>query len=91
MTVDNIKRIISEKKTTLPSLRNQDWWIVKFESEKVNDLLTNIMTNDITELKDLIYAGAKLVCEKMGGAENQTKLKPGWELRVESQIKRQQQ
>ena len=30
----------------------------------MNDLLTNIPTNDITELNDLIYAGAKLVSEK---------------------------
>ena len=39
---------------------------VKSKTEKVNDLLTNIPTNDITELNDLIYAGAKLVCEQIG-------------------------
>ena len=50
--VDAIKRIMSEKRT------------VKSETEKVNDLLTNIPTNDITELNDLIYAGAKLDSEK---------------------------
>ena len=59
---------MSEKKTTLPSLRNQDWRTVKSETEKVNDLLTNIPTNDITELNDLIYTGAKLVCEKNSGS-----------------------
>ena len=53
---------MSEKKTTKPFLRNQDWRIVKSETEKVNYLLTNIPTNDITELNDLICAGAKLVC-----------------------------
>ena len=42
---------MSEKKTQLPSLRNQDWTIVKSKTEKVNDLLTK---NDITELNDLI-------------------------------------
>ena len=53
-----------EKKTALPSLRNQNWRTVKYETEKVNDLLKNILTNDITKLNDLISAGAKLVCEK---------------------------
>ena len=84
MNVDILKRIISEKKTTLTSLRNQDWRTVKYETEKVKDLLTNIMINDITKLNDLIYAGAKLVCEKIG---DNRKSKPGWELRLESQIK----
>ena len=32
-----------------------------------NDLWTNIPTNDITELNDLIYAGAKLVSKKNQG------------------------
>ena len=31
-----IKKIMTEKKTTLPSLRNQDWKNVKVEIEKVN-------------------------------------------------------
>ena len=63
--VDTIRRNMFENKTTLPSFRNQDWGSVKSETEKVNDLLTNPPTNDITELNDLIYAGAKLVCEKI--------------------------
>ena len=69
---------------------SQDWRTVKSETDKVNDLLTNIPTSYITELNDLIYAGAKLVCEKMGVLLKTTdrKSKPGWELRLESQIKR---
>ena len=68
-----------EKKTTLPSLRNQDWWTVKSETEKVNDLLNNIPTNNITGLNNLIYAGAKLICEKIGVPLKTTrwKSKPG--------------
>ena len=89
MNVDMIKRIVSEKKTTLPSLRNQDWRKVKSETEKVN-LLTNILTNDVTGLNDLIYAGAKLVCEKISVPLKTTdrKSKPVWELRLESQKKK---
>ena len=54
--VDTIKRIMSEKKTTWLSLMNQDWKKVKSGTEKVNGLLTTILTNDIKELNDLIYA-----------------------------------
>ena len=45
--------------------------------------------NDITELNELIYAGAKLVCEKTGIPSKSTKekSKPGWELRLETQIR----
>ena len=53
-------------KRRLPSLRNQDGKIVKTEIEKINDLLTNITTNIITELNEQIYSGAKFVCEKNG-------------------------
>ena len=34
MIIENLKRIMSEKKTRLPSLRNQDWRTVKTETEK---------------------------------------------------------
>ena len=70
---------MSEKKSTLPSIRSQDWKTVKSETGKVNDLLTNIPTNDITELNDFIHAGAKLVREKIGVPLKTTdrKSKPG--------------
>ena len=64
--IDIIRRIMSEKKNTLPSLKNQDWKTVKFKTDKENDLVTNIQTNGITELNDLIYAGAKLVWKTKG-------------------------
>ena len=66
---------------------------VKSKTEKVNDLLTNISTNDVNELNDSIYTGAKLVYEKIRGPLKTTirKSKPGWEHRLESQIKRLQQ
>ena len=88
--VDTIKTIMSEKNTTLTSLGNQDWRTVKSKIEKVNDFVTKISTNDIAELNDLIYARAKLVCVKLGIPLNTTgrKSKPGWELRLESQIKK---
>ena len=68
MNVDIIKRIMPEKKTTLPSHWKEKMKTVKSETEKVNYLSTNISTNDIMELNDLIYAGAKLDREKSGSA-----------------------
>ena len=49
-----------------------------------------ISTNNITELNELIYAGVKLVCEKIGIPSKITKekSKPGWEFRLETQIKK---
>ena len=59
------------EKTTLPSLRNIKWRTVKKETEKINQALTYISTNNITELNELIYAGAKLACEKKARRKNQ--------------------
>ena len=39
MNIEILKRIMSEKKTTLPSLRNQDWETVKVETEKNKRLI----------------------------------------------------
>ena len=54
---------MTEKKTILPSLRNQDSKNVEVETEKVNKLLPNNPTGNITEVKELIYAGSKSVCD----------------------------
>ena len=62
------------EKITLPS-RNIEWRIGKDETNKVNQVLTYISTNNITELKELIYAGAKLVCKKIGIPSKSTKEK----------------
>ena len=55
--------------------------------------MTNIPTNDITELNDLIHVGDKLVFEKIEVPLKATsrKSKPGWELRLESLMKRHRQ
>ena len=53
-------------KTTPPSLRNIEWRTLKTETNKINQIIHYISTNNITELNDLIYAGAILVSEKIG-------------------------
>ena len=53
------------KKTTFPSRRNREWRWVKTETEK-NLVQIYISTNNTAELNKLIYAGAKLICKKIG-------------------------
>ena len=87
--LENLKRIMNCVKTTLPSLRNIDWRTLKTETNRINQMLPYISTNNISELNDQIYAGAKLVCEKIGVPSKSTKKqsKQGWEIRLETQIK----
>ena len=56
----------------------------------MNHILPYIPMNNITELNELIYAGAKLVCKKIGIPSKSTKTqsKPGWKIRLETQIKK---
>ena len=58
-----------EGKSTLLSQKNQDWKNVKVESKKVNKLLKHIPSDYINELNELIYAGAKLVNDKIGTSQ----------------------
>ena len=80
---------MSSEKTILRSLRNMEWKTLKIETNKINHILPYIPTNDITELNELIYAGAKLVCEKIGIPSKSTKKqsKSGWEIRLKTQKK----
>ena len=64
--LENVKRMMNNGKTTLPSLRNIEWRTLKIETIKINKVLPYISTNNITELNELIYAGTKLVCGKIG-------------------------
>ena len=82
--LENLKRIMNSEKTTLPSLRNIEWRIVRAETNKVNQVLAYISTNNLTEVNELIYAGAKLVWEKIGIPSKSTKekSKPEWEIRL---------
>ena len=60
MNIEKSKRIMSEKKTKLQSLRNQDWKTVKAKTEKINKSWTHNYTNNITELNELIYERSKV-------------------------------
>ena len=85
---ENLKRIMNSEKTALPSLINIEWRTLKTKTNKINQILPYISTNNITELNELIYAGAKSVCEKIGIPSKSKKLsKPGWKIRLDTQIK----
>ena len=90
VNLENLKRIMNSEKTILPSLRNIEWKTLKIETNKINHILPYIPTNNITELNELVYAGAKLVCKNIGIPTKSMKKqqKPGWEFRLESQIKK---
>ena len=90
VNLENVKRIMKCEKTILPSLRNIEWKTLKIETNKINHLLPYITTNNITELNELIYAGAKLFCENIGIPSKSSKKqqKAGWEIRLESQIQK---
>ena len=90
INLENVQRIMNSEKTTLPSLRNIEWRTLMIETNKINQILPYIPTNKINELNELIYAGAKLVYEKIGIPSKSTKKKskPGWEIRLETQIKK---
>ena len=66
-------------KTTLPSLRNIEWRTVKIDTNRINQILPYISTNNINELTDLSYAEAKLFWEKIQISSESTrkKSKPG--------------
>ena len=53
---------MSEKETTFPSLRNQDWRTVKSETEEVNDIYRSKRHHGV---KQLNIGRSKLVCEKL--------------------------
>ena len=72
---------MNSKKTALPLLRNIEW-TVKIDTNEINQVLPYISTNNITELNELIYARAELVCENIGipSKISLKKSKPGWEI-----------
>ena len=60
-----IYRYVSEQKTTFNPEEMKTGKKVKLVIENVNYVLQHIPTDNITELNELIYAGAKLVSDKI--------------------------
>ena len=63
---DKLKQYASTPANKLPSLKGCNPRILKEKTREVDQLLSTINTNNITETNALIYAGARLVTELMG-------------------------
>ena len=64
---------MNSEKTTLSSLRNIEWRLVKAQKNQMNQVLAYISMNNLTELNKLIYVGVKLVCQKIGSPQKAQK------------------
>ena len=56
----------NQKNDPIPSMRSADAFRLKQEREEVNKAISSITLNDISDFKNLIEAGATIVCERMG-------------------------
>ena len=68
-------------------MRNHGWKTAKAETEK-KQLITRTLTKNIKKFNELIYAVLELVCDKIGAPFKNTNrnTKPGWKIRLETQI-----
>ena len=81
--------LISEK-TQLPSLRKVNAKELKETVEFVNSVIHNVITNSITEMNNLLYAGAYVVAEKLGkmkkNESNKKRKEPWWKRTIQANI-----
>ena len=81
--------LISEK-TQLPSLRKVNEKKLKEAVELVNTVIHNVITNSITEMNNLLHAGAYVVAEKLGKMKknrtNEKRKEPWWKRRIQANI-----
>ena len=79
--------LISEK-TQLPSLRKVNAKGLKETVELVNTVIHNVITNSITEMNNLLYAGAYVVAKKLGKMKknrtNEKRKEPWWKRRIQA-------
>lgn len=81
-----------DKRTRLPKLKRMNRGKVAKETAVVNKVIGTIVTRNITEINDLIYAGAKVVAQRMGavkdyGNKQSGANKPPWRRRMENDIR----
>ena len=81
--------LISEK-TQLPSLRKLHAKKLKETVEFANSVIHNVITNSITDMNNLLYAGAYVVAEKLGkmkkNKSNEKRKEPRWKSRIHKNI-----
>ena len=63
---DKLRQYAASVPTRLPSLKECNSRLLKENTKEINQILSTINTNNITETNALMYTGAKLVIELMG-------------------------
>ena len=63
---DKLRQYTASVPTRLPSLKECNSRLLKEKTKEIDQILSTIITNNITETNALMYAGAKLVTELMG-------------------------
>ena len=92
-TVQRLRELMTvSEKTQLTSLKKVKAKELKDVVEHVNGVIHNVKTNSITEMNNLIYAGAFVVTEKLGKTKksggNDRRNEPWWKRRIEGNIKK---
>ena len=81
---------LSNEKPDLPSLKKVNRKVLKQEVEMVNGIIHNITTETVTDMNNLLYAGAYFVCEKLGkinsGVKKQEVKEPWWKRRIQANL-----
>ena len=73
----------------IPSLQGIDALKCKSTVSKVNDIISSIRVKTLDELKNLLRAGARLVCNKVSVIANKKDVKEEhWKRRIEDDIAR---
>ena len=65
-TVGRMREILQEERQSLSSLRGVDRMNLKTTAQEVDKVIAKLKGNDITGTNNIIYAGAKVVIEKLG-------------------------
>ena len=82
---DKLRLYATNVPNRLPSLKECNNRLLKEKTKEVDQILSTIITNNITETNALMYAGAKLVTELMG---KKTEISPTTERKKISPAKR---
>ena len=80
--------LLKETRERLPPLRQMEKHRLLEATRKVDEVLNKIEVGNITELNDLVYAGAVVVTEMLGVKNRKvTGMEPWWKRSMEAQVK----
>ena len=86
--VEELNRLMKEDELPKPqTLRNIDRARVKDKAQLVNNVISKVRTNSISEINKLIICGALVTCKLLGMKDLQKKQQePHWKRRIEQKI-----